>query len=58
MERNDDKKPMQVKCPQCGYRMPIFYEDDAECKRITVACKGRKCGKIFEIRIVDGKQIK
>lgn len=39
----------KVKCPYCGYEMPIKYDKDAECKGIWVKCKGRNCGKIFEI---------
>ena len=48
----------QVVCPKCGYRMPIFYVGDAECKGGVVCCKGRNCSNKFEIRITEGKQIK
>ena len=42
----------KVICPFCGYRMPIRYEQDkAECKGLFVKCKGRNCGKVFEIII-------
>ena len=53
-----DKKQrqMQVECPRCGYKMPVFYDADAECKGIHVACKGRNCKHIFEVKIVHGKQ--
>ena len=53
-----DKKQrqMQVECPRCGYKMPVFYDADAECKGIHVACKGRNCKHIFEVKIVQGKQ--
>lgn len=40
-----------VKCPYCGYIMPIKVSSDAECKGVWVRCKGRNCKKIFEIKI-------
>ena len=46
----------QVECPRCGYRMPVFYDPDAECKGIHVACKGRHCKHVFEVNIKQGKQ--
>lgn len=48
----------RVKCPHCGYSMPVFYADQATCQGITVKCKGRNCGKLFEIKIKNGEQIK
>lgn len=41
----------KVKCPKCGYEMPVFYAIDAECKGIFLKCKGRRCGDFFEIKI-------
>lgn len=41
----------KVKCPYCGYEMPIYIADKAECKGLTIRCKGRNCKKIFEIKI-------
>lgn len=41
----------KVKCPYCGYAMPIWYDADAVCKGVTVKCKGRGCKKEFEIKI-------
>ncbi|GAA6396554.1 hypothetical protein [Solibaculum mannosilyticum] len=41
----------KVKCPYCGYHMPIRMLPDAYCKGLLVKCKGRGCGKIFEIRL-------
>ena len=39
-------------CPICGYRMPIRYDPDrAACRGVWVKCKGRKCGKEFEIEL-------
>lgn len=48
----------RVKCPYCGYSMPIFYRESAESSGIIVKCKGRNCGKEFEVRIRRGEQIK
>lgn len=42
----------KIKCPYCGYEMPIWYDKGkAKSKEIFVKCKGRKCKKIFEIKI-------
>lgn len=54
----DRKKYTQVQCPACGYRMPLFFTAEAECKGVQVACKGRKCSHIFEVKIKNGQQIK
>lgn len=54
----DKKAQMQVKCPKCGYKMPIFYDTDAESVGIHIVCKGRNCKNVFEVRIKKGKQIK
>ena len=40
-----------VKCPYCGYKMPIAYDKSAICKGVFVKCKGKKCRKEFEIKI-------
>lgn len=48
----------RIECPHCGYSMPISYTEKASCKGITAKCKGRNCGKEFEIKIEKGKQIK
>lgn len=53
---DDKQKMMRVECPECGYKMPIWYEEEAECRKVRVACKGRQCKNIFEIRIEEGKQ--
>lgn len=45
-----------VICPYCGYKMPIQYDDSAAvCKGVYAKCKGRNCGKIFEIEINTDK---
>lgn len=43
-----DKK---VKCPYCGYEMPITYSQKAVCRGVYARCKGRGCKKIFEIKL-------
>lgn len=50
MVKNDEKRD-KVTCPFCGYVMPIEYEKDASASGLFVKCKGRQCGKIFEIKI-------
>ena len=42
---------VKVKCPYCGYEMPIKIGPNAECKDLHVKCKGRNCKKVFEIKI-------
>lgn len=39
----------RITCPHCGYRMPIEAAKDAVAKGLYVKCKGRSCGKQFEI---------
>lgn len=41
----------KVECPYCGYKMPIEKDETAECKGLWVKCKGRNCGKEFEIKL-------
>ena len=41
----------KIKCPYCGYKMPIFYTERAKCIGIWVKCKGKNCKKEFEIKI-------
>lgn len=48
----------RIKCPYCGYSMPIFYTEKACGSGIIAKCKGRNCGKIFEIKVKNGDQIK
>lgn len=45
------EKLNRVRCPHCGYEMPIVLMPGAYCKGLWVKCKGRRCGKEFEIRI-------
>lgn len=40
-----------IKCPYCGYEMPVAYRSGAECSGVYVRCKGRRCKKVFEIII-------
>lgn len=39
----------KIKCPYCGYEMPVFKTKKAACKGVFVICKGRNCKKMFEI---------
>ena len=39
----------RVRCPYCGYRMPIEVTAGATAKGIFVKCKGRNYGRRFEI---------
>ena len=46
-KKTEQKK---VKCPHCGYEMPMLYdESEAICRGVFVKCKGRNCAKQFEI---------
>ena len=46
---------VQIICPYCGYKMPILADKAAVCRGVWVRCKGRKCGKEFEIKIQGNK---
>jgi len=48
----------RVRCPHCGYSMPILITEKATCTGIIAKCKGRNCGKEFEVKIKKGEQIK
>lgn len=54
----DKEKHAQVKCTECGYKMPIFYTEEANCEGVLIPCKGRHCSNVFELKINNGKQIK
>lgn len=41
----------KVKCPYCGYEMPMTYAENAMCRGVFIRCKGRNCKKVFEIKI-------
>lgn len=41
----------KIKCPYCGYEMPVTYAEGALAKGVFVICKGRNCKKKFEIKI-------
>ena len=45
----------RVVCPRCGYRMPIEVKPGAVAHGLFLRCKGRNCGKIFEIIISKEK---
>jgi len=52
------KSIIRVQCPECGYKMPISYTEEAECDGVMVFCKGRNCHAVFQLKIKRGKQIK
>lgn len=37
-------------CPHCGYRNPIYGNEKSESKQVFFRCKGRNCGKFFELK--------
>ena len=41
----------QVRCPHCGYRMPVWYAEWANCIGVFVTCKNKNCKKQFEIKV-------
>ena len=41
----------KVRCPFCGYSMPIECARDATASGLFVKCKARQCGKVFEIKL-------
>lgn len=41
----------RVACPFCGYIMPIRVTENAVARGLFAKCKGRGCGKEFEIKI-------
>lgn len=47
----------RIKCPYCGYRMPIETTENAVARGLLVKCKGRSCGKVFEIVLPQKKRI-
>ena len=46
----------RVICPYCGYRLPMWYSSNSNCKEILAICKGRYCKKSFNLIIKDGVQ--
>lgn len=56
--KNSKEGYTQVRCPECGYKMPIFFDEKAHSEGLRVACKGRNCKHIFEVKIKGGQQIR
>lgn len=54
----EEKKRTKVKCPECGYEMPVTYSAEAFCRGVFVSCKGRNCKCVFEVKIEKGQQYK
>ena len=49
----EKEKPERVKlkCPFCGYEMPVYLAPDAKCAGVFFSFKGRKFNKILEINV-------
>lgn len=47
---------IKVKCPYCGYEMPLVILPEAVCRGVTARCKNKKCRKAFEIKVNSGRQ--
>lgn len=58
MNEKEKKIMHRVKCPVCGYKMPIYYDNRAISQGVTVTCKGRNCHAVFELKIENGIQIR
>lgn len=48
----------KIKCPYCGYTMPVRFNDTSFSKGVFIKCKGKNCKQVFEIKIIKGKQVK
>lgn len=48
-----EKQRFKIRCPYCGYEMPIYYKTTSIASQLYTRCKGRNCKKEFEIRIND-----
>lgn len=46
-----DRSEKKVRCPYCGYAMPVTYHPEAVCRGVYIRCKGRGYKKLFEIKI-------
>lgn len=45
----------KIRCPVCGYEMPVLRSKNASCEGLFLRCKGRNCGRWFEIKIERSK---
>lgn len=45
----------KVKCPYCGHDQKVQYTPGARCSGVFIKCRGRHCGKEFEIKINQNK---
>lgn len=48
----------KIRCPFCGYVMPLFFNENTICNNLFIRCKGRNCKKEFEIKIKNNNQAK
>ena len=49
--KKNEKELRKMKCPYCGYEMPVFAAPKAVSAGIFVRCKGRNCKKMFEVKL-------
>ncbi len=49
--KSAETKTEKIRCPYCGYQMPIKRDKEAVCRGLRVQCKARNCKKEFEIII-------
>lgn len=49
--KKNEKELKKIKCPYCGYEMPVFAAPKAVSAGIFVRCKGRNCKKMFEVKL-------
>lgn len=48
----DKTEKAQVRCPHCGYRMPVLYSPAAaRCRGVFLKCKNKTCKKVFELKL-------
>lgn len=45
----------RVKCPYCGYSLPVWYGEKAAASDVWIQCKGKHCKKMIEIKIEKTK---
>lgn len=46
----------KIKCPYCGHEQSVQREQGAVCRGVWMKCKGRHCGREFEIRLPEGEK--
>lgn len=49
-----DAEDKWLRCPVCGYKEPVKYNEKTNCSDIFIKCKARNCGKTLEVMIING----